>query len=54
MLEHMDAVPESEGSSSLINELRAEIAKLRAENDRLREELRHAARQQHETPPHYL
>jgi len=35
-------------------ELEALIVELRAELDRLREELRRARRDQAETPPHYL
>ena len=37
-----------------VEQLQEEIARLKAENDRLREELRRVARTQHETPPHYL
>ena len=37
-----------------LEQLRSEIARLKAENERLRDELRRSARSQHETPPHYL
>ena len=40
--------------SNELDSLREEVMRLKAENSRLKEELRRAARAQHETPPHYL
>ena len=37
-----------------LDELLAEVARLKTENERLRAELRRAAHADHETPPHYL
>ncbi|MBU6232670.1 MAG: hypothetical protein KJS64_00275 [Acidobacteria bacterium] len=44
----------SESDAPRIAELEAEVARLRATLERLREELRAARRSHHETPPHYL